>query len=255
MSGVKVAVITGGTDGIGLASAALFVQRGWKVVVGGRSQDKGRRAEESLGAEAASFVQGDVADPDVSRRLVAAAAERWGRLDAFVANAAARVYSDFESATPADWDTVLSVNIKAPAYGARFAVPALKAAGGGAIVIVSSLNARVARRTMPLYDLTKAAQISIAKSLAIAYGRDGIRANAVCPGWIITEFHARNAGVTADELRRRNPGHNPLGFPGVPSDIASVLFFLCSEEGRHVTGQEIYVDGGESATSMNTRIG
>ena len=255
MSTARVAVITGGTDGIGLACAGLFVQRGWRVVVGGRSQDKGRCAMEGLGADAAAFLAGDVADPEVNRRLVSAATERWGRLDAFVANAAARVYSDFESATSEDWDTVLAVNIKGPAFGARFAVPALKAAGGGAIVIVSSLNARVARKTMPLYDLTKAAQISMAKSLAIACARDGIRANAVCPGWIITEFHARNAGVSAQELRGRNPNHCPLGPPGVPSDIASIVVFLCSEESRHITGQEIYVDGGESATSMNTRIG
>ena len=255
MSADRVAVITGGTDGIGLACAGLFVQRGWRVVIGGRSQDKGSRAEQGLGLDAAVFVAGDVADIEVNRRLVATAAARWGRLDAFVANAAARVYSDFETATAADWDTVLSVNIKAPAHGARFAVPALRAAGGGAIVIVSSLNARVARKTMPLYDLTKAAQISVAKSLAIAYARDRIRANAVCPGWIITDFHARNAGVSAEDLRSRNPGHCPLGPPGVPSDIASLVVFLCSDESRHITGQEIYVDGGESATSMNTRMG
>jgi NAD(P)-dependent dehydrogenase (short-subunit alcohol dehydrogenase family) len=248
-------VITGGTEGIGFACAALFVERGWRVVIGGRSQDKGRRAVESLGAEAASFLAGDVAEVEVNQRLVGTATERWGTLDAFVANAAARVYSDFESATAGDWDTVLAVNIKAPAYGARFALPALKAQGGGSIVIISSLNARVARKTMPLYDLTKAAQISMAKSLAVAYGRAGIRANAVCPGWIITDFHARNAGVSPKELRDRNPGHCPLGPPGVPADIASLVVFLCSDEGRHITGQEIYVDGGESATSMNTKVG
>ena len=255
MSGGRVAVITGGTDGIGLECARLFVERGWRVVVGGRSADRGARALERLGAESAVFVAGDVAEIEVNRRLCDAALQRWGRLDALVANAAARVYSNFESATPEDWDKVLAVNIKAPAYGARFALKAMRAGGGGAIVIVSSLNARVARWTMPLYDLTKAAQVSMARSVAVGCARDGIRANAVCPGWIITDFHARNAGVPPEELRRRNPNHCPLGMPGVPADVAETVVFLCSPESRHITGQAIYVDGGESATSLNTRVG
>jgi len=195
-----------------------------------------------------------VAEAEVNRRLCGTAAERWGRLDAFVANAASRVYSDFESATEEDWNVALAVNVKGPAHGVRFALPIMKSQTSGAIVIISSLNAQVARKTMPLYDLTKAAQISMARSLAIGYARNGIRANAVCPGWIITEFHARNAGVTTEELRRRNPNYCPLGLPGRPEDIAATVVFLCSEESRHITGQAIFVDGGENATSMNTRI-
>jgi NAD(P)-dependent dehydrogenase (short-subunit alcohol dehydrogenase family) len=249
----RVAVITGGTDGIGLACAKLFVERGWHVVVGGRSEERGERAAAELGTEAA-FVAGDVADADANRRLCGRAADRWGRLDALVLNAAARVYTDLETASEQDWETVLGVNVKALGHAVRHGLPLLRSSGGGAIVIVSSLNATVARKTMPLYDLTKAAQMSMAKSLAVGYARDGIRANAVCPGWIITDFHARNAGLSQDALRSKHPGHCPLGMPGQPEDVAAAVFFLCCPDSRHITGQVIYVDGGESVTSMNTRF-
>jgi len=105
---------------------------------------------------------------------------------------------------------------------------------------------------MPLYDATKAGVVSLAQSLAVAHGSDGIRVNAVCPGYTVTDFHERNAakrGISAAELRERNEGYGLLGRPAEPAQLASAVYFLASEDASNITGQALMVDGGLSVTT------
>lgn len=124
--------------------------------------------------------------------------------------------------------------------------------GSGAIVIVSSANALVGRAGMPLYDATKAAVLSLTRSLAVAHGKDGIRVNAVCPGYTMTDYHERNArkrGISPEELRANNKGYALLGRPSEPREIAAAICFLAGDGAAQITGQSLMVDGGLSVTT------
>ena len=122
----------------------------------------------------------------------------------------------------------------------------------GAIVNVSSANALVGRANMPLYDATKAAVLSLARSLAVAHGTDGVRVNAVCPGYTMTDFHERkaaNEGVSPDQLRANSAGYGLLGRPAEPEEIASAIAFLAGDDAAMITGQTLMVDAGMSVVS------
>ena len=124
--------------------------------------------------------------------------------------------------------------------------------GSGSIVITSSANAHVGRAGMPLYDATKAAVLSLARSLAVAHGKDGVRVNGVCPGYTFTDYHERNAqkrGVDPEELRSGSEGYALLGRPAEPDQIAAAICFLASGDASNITGQTLMVDGGLSVTS------
>ena len=248
----KVVLITGGGAGIGRATALRFAREGWRVVITDLSEGDGRRtlAElERTGAEA-RLVVGNVADEAHSQEAARVAIGSWGRIDAFVANAGARVRGSILEATEADWSLILDVNLKAVAYGCKAVLPAMVQQKRGAIVVVSSVGWWMARPTMPLYDATKAAVISLMRSLAVTHGRDGVRVNAVCPGHTMTDFHERAAaakGETPEQLRARLQGNNPLGRPAEPEQIAGPIFFLCNDDASHITGQPLMIDGGASA--------
>lgn len=249
----KVAIITGGGAGIGRATAFRFAEEGYHVVMGDRDADDARAAEEGVrrrGREAAAVV-GDVADEKHARDLAAAAMERWGRIDAFVANAGARVHGSLLDATEDDWRHIVDVNLKGVAYGCKAVLPAMREQGSGAMVIISSANALVGRADMPLYDATKAAVLSLTRSLAVAYGPEGVRVNAVCPGFTVTDFHERAAarsGISPEEIRERSRGYALLGRPAEPHEIAAAVYFLASADASNITGQTLMVDGGLSVT-------
>ncbi len=144
------------------------------------------------------------------------------------------------------------MNLKGVAYCCKAVLPAMIEQQSGSIVIISSANAKVGRAGMPLYDATKAGVVSFAQSLAVAHGVDGIRVNAVCPGYTMTDFHERNAvkrGVSPEELRARNEGYGLLGKPAEPHQLASAVYFLASEDASNITGQALMVDGGLSVTA------
>ena len=169
-----------------------------------------------------------------------------------VANAGARVRGSLLEATEQDWETIIGVNLKGVAYSCKAVLPTMIKQQSGAIVITSSANALVGRAGMPLYDATKAAVLSLTRSLAVAHGQDGIRVNAICPGYTMTDFHERAAktrGVSPEQLREQNAGYGLLGKPAEPHQLASAIYFMASEDASNITGQTLMVDGGLSVTT------
>lgn len=251
----RVALVTGGAAGIGRACVRRFAADGWAVGLLDHDPQSGRSALRELneaGADALLSV-GEVASEEDVRGFTALATERWGRIDALVANAGARVFGSLLEATEADWELILGVNLKGVAYSCKHVLPAMLEAGGGATVIISSANALVGRASMPLYDATKAAVLSLTRSLAVEFGPRGVRVNAVCPGFTVTDYHTRRSGSTADELFERSAGYGLLGAPAQPSEIASAVCFLCGPDAAKITGQTLLVDAGLSVTSGAAR--
>jgi meso-butanediol dehydrogenase/(S,S)-butanediol dehydrogenase/diacetyl reductase len=250
----KVVFITGGGAGIGRASALRFGREGYHVALLDMESSSTVAAQSALmkaSVEVEACV-GDVSDPTASEKLAARALERWGRIDALVANAGARVYGSLLEATAADWERIIGVNLKGVAYCAQAVLPAMVRQQRGAVVIISSANALVGRAGMPLYDATKAAVLSLTRSLAVAHGKDGVRVNAICPGFTVTDFHERAAaerGLSPEELRQRSAGYGLLGRPAEPSEIAAAVYFLASDDAAMITGQTLMVDAGLSVTS------
>lgn len=254
MNSNKVCIVTGGGAGIGRACALRFAHEGMRVLIGDMAQSDGRQTCDAITSEGseAHFCEGDVSDPAASRRWAEEALSRWGRIDVLVANAGARVYGSILDAPEEDWEKIISVNLKGVAYSCKAVLPDMITRGGGAIVIISSANALIGRADMPLYDATKAAVLSLTRSLAVAHGGDGIRVNAVCPGFTVTDFHERKAqqdGVSPQELRDKAQGYALLGRPAEPQDIASAVRFLAGEDAAMMTGQTLTVDGGFSVTA------
>lgn len=243
-----VALVTGGGAGIGKACARRFVKEGYRVMIGDMSVDDGEQTCQALREEGGDvhFLEGNVAEEAEVSAWAEKALDLWGRIDALVANAGARVRGSILDATEEDWDLIVNVNLKGVAYCCKAVLPTMIGQRCGAIVITSSANAKVGRAGMPLYDATKAAVVSLAQSLAVAHGSDGVRVNAVCPGYTMTDYHERNAakrGVSAEELRDRNEGYGLLGRPAEPDQLASAVYFLASQDASNITGQALMVDG------------
>ena len=254
MTTEQVCIVTGGGAGIGKACAIRFSHEGKRVLIGDMARLDGRQVCDTITEEGgeARFYEGDVSDPAASQAWVQEALGRWGRIDVLVANAGARVYGSILDAPEADWEKIIAVNLKGVAYSCKAVLPSMMAQGSGAIVIISSANALVGRADMPLYDATKAAVLSLVRSLAVAHGKDGIRVNAVCPGFTVTDFHERRAqtdGVSPQQLRTQSQGYGLLGRPAEPHDIASAVHFLAGADAAMITGQTLMVDAGFSVTA------
>ena len=245
----RVAIITGGAAGIGRACAMRFAHEGMKVAIGDLSAEDGARtlaALNEIGADAV-FLPGTIADERFSKDLASAALDRWGSIDVLVANAANRNFTPLRNTTEQEWDDMLAVNLKGTAFSCKAVLPQMIAQQSGAIVLISSVHHQVGRREMPIYDATKAGIVSLTKSLAVDHAGDGIRANAVCPGFTVTDFHLRKAAVegrSVEELKSSKVGL--LQRPADPSEIASAVYFLASDEASFITGQALMVDGGLS---------
>lgn len=246
MSDQPTILITGGAAGIGRACAERFARDGWRVAILDHSPadlDSTVAEFEAEGHELLSAL-GDVGQRASTAELAGQMLSRWGRLDALVANAAARVYGSIQEATDDDWERIVNVNLKGVAHSCAAVLPAMIEAGRGGIVCISSGNALVGRADMPLYDATKAGVLSLVRSLAIAHGPDGVRVNAICPGFVVTDYHLRRAD-DPDALRQRPQG--VMSHPAEPEDIAGPVAFLLSDDARMITGQALFVDGGRSA--------
>jgi len=254
-SPTRVAMVTGGGAGIGKACVLQLVREGAAVVIGDVSEADGAATCQLAKGQGGQviFCRTDVASESDCQRLAAVGLDAWGRIDVLVANAGARVYGSILEASEADWDKILGVNLKGVAYCAKAVLPAMVRQKAGAIVIVSSANAIVGRASMPLYDATKAAVLSLTRSLAVAHGRDGVRVNAVCPGYTMTDFHERAAakqGISPEQLREKNRGYALLGRPAEPHEVASAICFLAGAGAAMITGQYLMVDGGFSVAQV-----
>ena len=244
----KVAFVTGGAKGIGLAIAKRFVSDGARVIVADIDEDAGSRAVEELGAlGAVRFVRCDVGDRDDVDNAVNATLSVWGSIDVLVSNAGIAHSAEFLDVTEADFDRVIRVNLKGMFLVgqavARVMVGHVKAGGSpGAIVNMSSVNAVFAIANQVPYSASKGGVNQLTKVMALSLAPYGIRANAIGPGSIMTDMLASvNDNL---EAKRRLLSRTPLGRIGDPAEIAAIAAFLASDDASYLTGQTIYADGG-----------
>ncbi len=250
----KVALITGGGSGIGAATARRFASEGAKIVVTGRRPAPLAEVAAAVGGVA---VPGDAARAEDVRRAVATCVERFGGLDVVVASAGGAGTPAVGDTDDASWYASLESNLTSAFLTAREALPALLDRGGGSIVIVASEAALVAPPTLAGYAASKTALLGLTRSLAVDYGRRGIRANAICPAWVRTPMAddemdklAEARGISREEAYELACARLPLGRPATADEIAAVCLFLASAESSFVTGSVLAVDGGATAVDV-----
>jgi NAD(P)-dependent dehydrogenase (short-subunit alcohol dehydrogenase family) len=236
----RVALITGASSGIGLACVHAFAQANWDAVAVAR-----RAGGAPRGAVALS---GDVTDPLTSRRAVAAAVERFGRLDAVVGNAGVTVAKDVDHTTEHDLDHLIGVNVKALVYLAQAAHHAL-AESRGSFIVMASNKGLVAQRGSPVYVATKGAAVQLARALALDWAPQGIRVNALCPGLVDTPMLRSFAEAQPDPAaaRRRLAVEQPLGRLARPEECAQAVLFLASPAAAFISGVALPLDGAFTA--------
>lgn len=249
----KVALITGAGAGIGAATAQLFCSEGAAVML---VDADGLALERTLqairGANASARITGVIAN--VSDEALAASAVKqtvaaFGKLDVLVNNAAMRNYSSIAEARVDEWQAMLGVNLVGTANYCRAALPELRRAGKSSIINVSSCYAVTGRKGMGLYDATKAGLLALTRTLAFEETRNGVRANAVCPGSTLTDFHvsrAQAAGKDIEQLKGERHGTSLIGRWASPQEIAWPILWLASDEASFITGTSLMVDGGLS---------
>ena len=246
----RVAIVTGAATGIGGATARRLAEEGARVLVVDvdTSGAQANAAKIQADGGTAEALHADVGTEAGVEAMIEEASEKWGRLDIIVNNAYAVGHIErTESAKvpEAVWDLGFDVGLKSMFRAARFAVPHLRRAGGGSIVNMSSVHALLAEPGQLVYETLKAGVISLTRQLAVEYGPDGIRVNAICPGHIVTERIAEGWRAHPETLRFFAEQY-PLRRTGQPNDIANAVVFLCSEEASFITGQALVVDGGLS---------
>lgn len=231
----KVAIVTGGTRGLGRAIAAALAKAGAKVVVCGRSEP------DDL-PEGVEFIAADIRDPDAARGLVDATAARFGRLDILVNNAGGSPAADAASASPRFFDSILKLNLQAPMYMAQASYPHMVAAGGGSIVNIASVSGARPSPGTAAYGAAKAGLLNLTQSLAQEWGPQQVRVNAIIAGLMQTE----NAEATyGDAAAQAAVGRSmPLQRMGTGDDLAGAVLWLCSDLAQWVSGARINVDGG-----------
>ncbi len=242
----KVAIVSGGASGIGAACARRFAEEGAKVVVGDIDTANGNQVVKEINEQhhdAALFCDLDVTIPADWQTTVTAAVETFGKLDTMVACAGICSMAGLLDEDQATWDRVIAINQTGTWLGMRAAVPAMRQAGGGSIILTSSIWGKVGSAGATVYQATKGAVVLLGKAVAAEFVADGIRANVICPGIIDTPFlnvlnDEQRAGITAMSLMQR---------AGLPTEVASAALFLASDEASYVTGAEFLVDGGYTA--------
>ena len=252
----KVAIVTGGARGIGLAIAKRYVAEGAKVVIADLDASAGEAAARALG-ESCRFIATDVGDAAQAQRLVADAVAAFGALDILVNNAGIVHGADFLDLKEADFDRVLRVNLKGAFLtgqaAARRMVDEVKAGRPpGAIINMSSVNAVLAIPNQVPYCVSKGGLAQLTKVMALSLAPYGIRVNAIGPGSIMTDI--LKSVATDREAKRRLLSRTPLGRIGEPDEIAAVALFLASEDAAYVTGQTVYADGGRLGLNYTVAV-
>jgi NAD(P)-dependent dehydrogenase (short-subunit alcohol dehydrogenase family) len=231
----KVALVVGGTLGIGRATTDRLAAEGATVVTGGR--------------EESADLAGDVRDDGYAAALVAHAADRHRGLDVVVYSAGIQRYGTVETTDPETWDEVHGVNVRGAYLVSRAAVPVLRARGGGAIVLVSSVQATASQTGVAAYTASKGALSALARAMALDHAGDGIRVNSVAPGsvdtpmlrWAADQFRGDDS---AEDVIAEWGRTHPLGRVAEAAEVAAAIAYLASDDARFVTGAELRVDGG-----------
>jgi NAD(P)-dependent dehydrogenase (short-subunit alcohol dehydrogenase family) len=243
----KVAVITGSSRGIGRAIAEEMARAGAKVVVSSRKAEACQPVADGINAAGgeAIVVPCHISDKAQLQGLVDQAVAKFGRLDILVCNAAVNPYFGPMAKMPDDaYDKVMNSNVRSNFWLCNMAAPHMVQAGGGSIIIVSSIGGTHGSPTIAVYDMSKAADSSLVRSLAVEWGPHGIRANCIAPGLIKTDFS--KAFWQNEKLLKHVENGIPAKRIGLPEDMGGVAVFLASRAAAYLTGQTITVDGGIS---------
>ncbi|HUE15969.1 MAG TPA: SDR family oxidoreductase [Planctomycetaceae bacterium] len=245
----KVALVTGGTSGIGRAAAIAYAREGAKVVVAGRRAAEGEETVRLVRAQGreALFVPTDVAQEAQVKNLIGRTLEQFGRLDFAFNNAGIEHKpTPFLEQTVETYDQVMDINVKGVWLSMRHEIPAMLKSGGGAIVNTSSAFGVIAFPGVEIYVASKHAVIGLTKSAAVEFGKQGIRINAVLPAAIETDMYRRFVGENAESKAALTAMH-PIGRIGTPEEIADTVIWLCSSRSSFVIGHSLLVDGGFTA--------
>ncbi|WP_276256186.1 SDR family NAD(P)-dependent oxidoreductase [Halomontanus rarus] len=237
----KIAIVTGGSSGIGKAIAAKFLDSGADVVIANRTEERGREVAEELGCE---FVRCDISDFEQAKALVEGVVDESGRLDIMVNNAGIARVGTVTEIRLTDWDDVIRTNLSGVMYGSRAALPHLEKSEG-CIVNIASIYGLVGGPSAAAYSAAKGGVVNLTREVAIDYADRGVRVNSICPGFVETPM--------TDEYLKEEQFYNfvrdetPMGRIAQPEEIAGVASFLASDEASYVTGTNIPVDGGWTA--------
>lgn len=251
----KVALITGGGSGLGEAAARILAREGAKVAVLGRTEDEIKAVADDInqaGGEAIP-VTADISKPEDMQKAVHQVIDKWGRLDILFANAGINgVWAPIEDLKPEEWQQTIKVNLDGTFYTIKYATPYLKKQGGS-VIITSSVNGtrNFSNTGATAYSCTKAAQVAMAKMLALEFAKHRVRVNVICPGAIESEIDENTEKRNVE--REKEPviypeGHIPLtdDKPGEAEDVGELVLFLASDRSKHISGTEIWIDGAQS---------
>jgi NAD(P)-dependent dehydrogenase (short-subunit alcohol dehydrogenase family) len=249
----QVAIVTGAGRGIGRAIALELGRQGADVVIAEMDQAGGKRTAEEVGAlgRRTVAVATDVTSRTDLHAMVDRAKAEFGRIDILVNNAGIYKAAATLDVTEEHWDAIMTINAKAVFFASQAVLPTMMAQKSGSIVSLASMAGKIGSKTNLPYNASKAAVVSMTKSLALAHAADGIRVNCVCPGFVETDMwtmvsrdQGKLLGMTAEEFTRQRAAQVPLGRMETPEDVAHVVAFLAGPRSGYMTGQALSVDGG-----------
>lgn len=251
----KVALITGAGSGLGKAAAIRLAQAGARIAALGRDEEELQQTVQEVkhnGGEAIPVIA-DISKPDEMQRAYEQVGKQWNRVDIVFANAGINgVWAPLDELTPEDWDETLNINLKGTFLTVKYALPYLKKQGGS-VIVTSSVNGtrKFSNTGATAYSCSKAAQVAFTKMVALELAKNKIRVNVICPGAIETEIDENTEKKNLDEVREPviyPEGKIPLtdGKPGSSEQVAELVYFLASDMSSHITGTEIWIDGGET---------
>lgn len=244
----KIAVVTGGASGIGRATAEKLCELGASVAILDRDAESARAAVETLrqAGHEASFHPCDVTLESEVKSAMAAAVQHYGGINVLVSNAGIQRYGDVVSTSSRLWDETMDVHVKGCFYATKYAIPAMIASGGGAVVVVSSVQSFTAINNSAAYVAAKHALLGITRSIALDFASRNIRANCICPGAIDTPMLRHTAEMTGspEKMLGTLGRMHAMGRIGRPEEVANAIAFLASDEASFITGTSLVVDGG-----------
>jgi NAD(P)-dependent dehydrogenase (short-subunit alcohol dehydrogenase family) len=247
----KVATVTGGAQGIGRAIVEKFHSEGARVALLDIDEERGSAVATTLGESSPGvlFMRCDITREADVERAFAATAEQFGGLDILVNNAGVNTYFDATTMTESEWESVFAVDLKGAWLCAKHAIPMMRRRGGGSIVNIASLHAFMTTYGMFPYAAAKSGLVGLTRSLALDFGPEQIRVNAICPGWTRTQLvdewlQFQSEGAAAEQ---RVLDQHPLRRMATPAEIANFVSFVASDEASFITGAALVIDGGLSA--------
>lgn len=247
----RVAIVTGAGRGIGQAIALKLAQEGASVTIAEVDVLTGETSANELKAAGykALFTPADITREEQVRSMVEQTVAAFGKVDILVNNAGKNFYYDATQMTEAEWDNAMNVDLKGAWLCCKHSIPEMVKAGGGAVVNISSLHARMTFPGFFPYAAAKAGLVGLTRNLALDWGKHNIRVNAICPGWVNTALAQEWLSMQPEpeEVWEGVLKIHPLGRVGTPEDIANFVAYIASDEAAFITGAELYIDGGLSA--------